>query len=457
MKNKLQSFLLLLVFAGLLPVLNSGCKKDEKDTLQIPVIITTSVSNITSTSAVGAGLITSDGGKPVTARGFCWSTNNIPTIADSKTSAGSGIGIFSSSITGLSQNTTYYLRAYATNDNGTGYGEILPITTLNIVLPVVTTAPITGIQYLKAVGGGEVISDGFKPVTARGVCWSTTNNPTTSDSHTTDGQGLGSFTSTLQTLDTGIIYYVRAYAINANGTAYGNEVQFSTLDSNAFSCGFSTIHDFDGNVYNTVLIGNQCWMKENLKATHYSNGTEVSLITESSEWSAMNASNKAYCYYDNSASKGAIYGALYTWAAATNGVSSTATPSGVQGICPNGWHIPSDNEWKQLEVFLGMTQAQAEELNWRGTDQGAKLKAITTLWYDPNAGATNSSGFTAIPGGFRNYNNGSFSGLGYYGKWWTTTYTSYVYDRELGYNETRMNRTFYNLEYTGYSVRCVKN
>jgi uncharacterized protein (TIGR02145 family) len=324
------------------------------------------------------------------------------------------------------------------------------------LLPTLNTLPITNISTNSASSGGTIGLAGGQTVTARGVCWNTTGNPTIADSITIDGSGTGSFTSNLTNLNTSTTYYVRAYATNIIGTDYGNELSFTTTQP-TFTCGTSTISDFDGNTYNTVQIGNQCWMKQNLATTHYANGAALVDGTSAGNISG-NYTTKYWFVYNNQLSNKATYGLLYTWAGATNGVSGSANPSGVQGACPNGWHLPSDNEWKQMEMFLGMTLAQADATGWRGTDQGGKLKeAGTSHWYSPNTGATNSSGFQALPGGYRDY-IGSFTNLGHFGYWWpaTESSSSYAWYRFLGSNSANVGRYLYTKD-LGLSVRCVRD
>ena len=192
----------------------------------IPTLTTNDITNITAISATSGGNITDNGGLNVTARGVCWSTSPNPTVSDSHTTNGAGTGSFISSIANLEVNTTYYVRAYATTNAGTGYGNELTFTTHDGI-PILTTNDITDITAISATGGGNIVNDGLS-VTARGVCWSTSPNPTVSDSHTTNGQGIGIFTSSITELEIGTTYYVRAYATTSYGTGYGEQVSFTT-------------------------------------------------------------------------------------------------------------------------------------------------------------------------------------------------------------------------------------
>ena len=189
----------------------------------------TSTSSITgSSTASSGGYVSSDGGSAVTVRGVCWSTNPNPTLADNfSTDGGTGVGYFSSMITGLSGcGNVYYVRAYATNSTGTGYGNQNTVTTG--LLPAVTTDDVSGIDYYAAISGGTVTDDGGCPITARGVCWNYTENPTISNSHTSDGSGTGTFVSNVTGLYANQTYYVRAYVTSSKGTTYGPQKVFTT-------------------------------------------------------------------------------------------------------------------------------------------------------------------------------------------------------------------------------------
>ena len=223
------------------------------------------------------------------------------------------------------------------------------------------------------------------------------------------------------------------------------------------------VADIDGNVYKTTLIGNQVWMAENLKVTRYADGTPIPLVEDSAAWSALTVNDRAYCWYDNNDSLGNIYGGLYTWAAAMNGApSSDLNPSGIQGACPAGWHLPSDSEWKELEQFLGMSEDQLDGWGFRATDgEGGKLKETGYAhWNSPNTAATNEVGFTALPAGCRS-NLGNFVGMGRDNLIFPATWGELedFYGpllRILDYEFGGINRFPRNIE-RGSSVRCVKD
>jgi uncharacterized protein (TIGR02145 family) len=306
-------------------------------------------------------------------------------------------------------------------------------------IPVLTTAAVSAITETTAECGGTITSDGGATVTARGVCWSTNASPTVADNTTTNGSGTGSFASSITGLTADTPYYVRAYATNSVGTGYGNAQSFATTDP-------WTVTDYDGNVYQTVTIGAQEWMAENLKVTHYRNGDPIPNATDSMTWVGLTAG--AYCNYDNDEGLVATYGRLYNWYAVDDS----------RNIAPEGWHVPTDADWKQLEMYLGMSQAEADSTGWRGTDEGGKLKETgTTHWQSPNTGATNESGFSALPGGFRLY-NGAFDGMGRYAPFWCSTEGDAgggMY-RRLSYGGSVVLR-YYDLKRYGYSVRCVRD
>ena len=369
--------------ANAINAMNTETEKFTTNDYGVPSVTTVSATNITGVGAKFNGTVNDGGELTVTERGFCYGTSsgNL-TIGGQHVTAGSGLGSFSSNVTDLSPSTTYYMRAYAKNNKGVAYGSVKSFTTTN-GLPTVTTNTVSSITSTSATCGGNVTSDGGYTVTARGVCWSTSQNPTVSNSHTTDGNGIGSFTSTMTGLSAGTTYYVRAYATNSKGTSYGAQKTFTTT----VSCP-STVTDYDGNTYNVLHIGNQCWMKENLRTTHYANGGSISMGYNSTSTSI------AYRYCpNNSSSNVSTYGYLYNWAAVMHGsMSSILNPSGVQGICPTGWHVPSDAEWTQLTNYVA---SQSQYLC--GSTSIVKALSATSGW--------NSNSLSCTPGYLQSGNN----------------------------------------------------
>jgi uncharacterized protein (TIGR02145 family) len=362
----------------------------------VPVLTTTAATAVTLVSATTGGNITSDGGADVTARGVCYAITANPTTSNSTTSDGTGTGVFTSSLTGLTAGTLYHVRAYATNSAGTAYGNDITFTTTAVVAPTVITALVSSITTTTAVSGGNITSNGGALVTISGICWSTSTNPTIADAKTTDGTTSGSFASTMTGLTMGTTYYVRAYATNSAGTGYGNQLTFS-----------SKLADIDGNTYSIVTIGTQVWMTENLRTATLNEGTAVPNVTDNTAWTAL--STMAYSWYGNDISNKPVYGALYNWFTVNTG-----------NLCPSGWHVPAESEFSTLELYLGMDPAVISNgWVWRGTDQGTQLKS-TTGWLAGQNG-TNTSGFTALPGGYRYAIDGTFNNYSDLAYWWSSS------------------------------------
>ncbi len=206
------------------------------------------------------------------------------------------------------------------------------------------------------------------------------------------------------------------------------------------------LKDIDGNVYKTVKIGDPEWMTENLKVTHYRKGDEIPNITDDSVWSGL--STRAYCVYDNNESNADVYGYLYNWYAVDDS----------RGLAPEGWHVPTDDDWKELEMYLGMRQEEVDDMFDRGTDEGDKLKeAGNANWESFNTGTTNESGFTALPGGSRSHNN-TYARLGSFTYFWSSSeYNSNsAWDSNLRATRSGINRLTFNKK-DGFSVRCVRD
>lgn len=362
--------------------------------------------------------------------GFCYGKTANPTITNGFKSFGvAKIGEYSGVIEGIAVRQLYYVRAYCKDGDSYVYGETRTTSIGTVAIANISTSATTAINKTTATSGGNITNDGGSAITVSGVCWSTTINPTIAlTTKTTNGTVSGSFTSNMTGLTTGTTYYVRAYATNSLGTAYGNEVSFTTYNVNAIS-------DVDNNYYNIVTIGTQTWMKENLKTTKYRDGSAIPNITNSAAW--ITQTTGAYCWYNNDeAAYKTIYGALYNF--------YTVVDS--HNLCPMGWHVPSENEWNTLITYLGGASIA-----------GGKMKS-TSLWNSPNTGANNSSGFNGLPSGLRFYGSGSFSNLGVSGDWYSSddNNSSTGGDRGLRYDNSNIvvGHTF---KLNGISIRCLKD
>lgn len=486
-------------------------------TYAVPQVTTTAISGLSNTGAISGGEVTDDGENEITARGVCWGTTNLVSAdLTTKTSDGTGKGIFISNLTGLTPLTKYYLRAYATNRFGTNYGDIITFTTTknadattNPALPVLnTTATLNG--TVNANSFTTTVSFEYGTSTLYGSTIAAAESPVT-------GSTPGAVTATLTGLTPGTIYHFRVKAVNSGGTSYGDDVSLITtqppagtteaatlintygatlngsvnvynlLSTVTFEYGltntygteipavpgtvsgnlltnisavisgltpstayhyrikasnsggtsygndltFTTlappaIADYDGNIYNVVKIGTQYWMKENLKVTHFSNGdlipTPFSTATSSLCW-----------YYNNESAYKDMFGGLY----------NTLAVSDVKNLCPTGWHTSTDEEWAALIDFLGGPLVAGGELKETGTSH----------WLSPNTGATNSSGFTMLPGG---YMDGSFHAINQNATFVTSQWHSGsgFYCRDVYGTDIVINR--WSAWLASRSVRCIK-
>jgi uncharacterized protein (TIGR02145 family) len=232
-----------------------------------------------------------------------------------------------------------------------------------------------------------------------------------------------------------------------NPNTYSNQVIIKiTADDTKTT---PTVTDYDGNEYETIEIGNQLWMSENLKTSHYNNGEVIPTGLSNSSWSTT--SSGAVAVYNDQESNADTYGYLYNWYAVVDS----------RGICPEGYHVPTDDEYKQLEMYLGMSESEANNTGWRGSisNHGSKLAGNSDLWDSgdlANSSEFGTSGFTARPGGYRSYDNGAFYGMGYYGYFWSSTENSsnYAWYRLLDYDYSGVGRTYY-FKQSGFSIRCL--
>ena len=311
-----------------------------------------------------------------------------------------------------------------------------PILSTSIVKEITTETAECGGIVTSANGGGEI--------TARGVCWSTKQNPTvTLATKTKNGVGTGTFISNISGLKSGTLYYLRGYATNGAGTSYGNQVIFST--NKYLSVEGNGVTDSDGNHYKSIIIGNFEWMKENLKVSKFRNGDIIPTGLSNADWQATY--NGACATYNNNPENNSVYGKLYNWYAVSD----------PRGLCPNGWHVPSKYEVESLRNLIG-----------DDNDGGGKLKSVGTLqngtglWEDPNIGAGNIYNFNGLPGGIRDQ-SGNFRSIGFHGFWWSESQdffwgSRFCYFYYFDYNsEKYFSPKDLEIETIGRSVRCIKN
>ncbi|MHC1703314.1 MAG: fibrobacter succinogenes major paralogous domain-containing protein [Tenuifilaceae bacterium] len=402
---------------------------EKLDIQKIMVLKTKSVNDITGTTANVKGEIV-DLGEGMTDHGVYYSTSpNAKSGTKLSQGTPTGIGEFTVLMNNLAINTKYYVCVYGARGNTLVYGEETNFTTDN--QPTVTLNSVNNITATSAYCVSNITSDGGEVITECGICCSTSQNPTIDDAIKINNNSvIGSFISEIFILVPDTKYYVRAYAINNVGTNYSNEIIFTTT---------KTISDIDGNIYNVIQIGAQVWMAENLKSTRFTDGTAIPYTTNNAAW--VNENSSTYCWYNNEIQNKENYGALY----------NKITIIDSHHLCPKGWHIPTEIEWKQLENFLGGSSIA-----------GGKLKA-KTIWKYPNTGATNESGFSAFPGGSRSAVDGSFVGLYAIGEWWSSprigdahsySFSLYYYDSYSQYYYTNF---FDGSVSVGRSVRCVRD
>jgi uncharacterized protein (TIGR02145 family) len=296
----------------------------------------------------------------------------------------------------------------------------------------VETTTATSVTSDYAVLGGMIGFDTEVSIRFRGICWGLSPQLDTTQNKKA-GQEKGPYTVFASCLSPNTKYYFQAFAVSENGFIFFGEVkEFTTLQ------GAGPVSDVDGNIYQTVQINTQVWMKENLKTTRYRDGTSLKTGLSDSAWS-HNTSEGAFAIYGNNPQNDQTYGKLYNWYA-------VADP---RGLCPAGWHVPSDAEWTTLRQYLEKDRV----------DAGGQLKAVSALWASPNAGASNLSCFTALPGGYRYGFDAEYKDLGRVAKWWTSTPNGFTFAwyREVRYDLSGMGRLTFNYLQDGLSVRCIKD
>jgi len=427
-----------------------SCRPSDPDI--VTAVETGAILEVGPSSCTVEGEILSTGESGVSSYGFVWSEESDPTLETGlKNDLGEAYygGIYQYTIRKLSAETTYYVRAYASGGDRITYGAVKSFKTSEMGVPQLITFGVYNYTSTGGFSGGNITDNGGGTIDACGICWSTGRFPDLGDTRTDEGGGLESFESYLNDLTAYTVYYVRAYATNEAGTGYGQEVAFRTYWDG------SPVTDYDGNEYPTVQIGDRVWMAMNLRSTHYADGTPLDLVEPDLAWAGLEADAGAYCFYRNQQEQ-EIYGALYTWSAATRDPALAENGDEVQGVCPDGWHLPGDSEWKTLEMDLGMTWLTADKDGWRGYDEGGMLKiAGTEYWNEPNEMATNESGFSAAPSGTRG-EDGIFSGQGDHTVYWTATgvEATSAWVRALHTMRGEIKREYVDRK-AGYSVRCI--
>ena len=476
-------------------------------TAGLPTLTTTAASNITSTTATSGGNVTSTGGAAVTARGVCWSTSQNPTISDNHTTDGSGTGSFTSSLTGLTARTIYYVRAYATNAVGTAYGS--EITFWSHGLATVTTTAVSNITATTATSGGNVTSTGYTAVTARGVCWGTSQNPTVSGNHTTDGSGTGRFTSNITGLTTGVRYYVRAYATNAEGTAYGPMFTFLPVLSKAFSVAagrcvyFSpgnlqwsntngtyvpTYHTVAGggtaagtwrfapNQWDTIGRANSRWTDLfGWGTSGYHNSNDQYNVNFYPYCTGVNIINTTYNYYgygpSTNMSNPNLSGSNYDWGV----YNEIYNPKTQTTDAPGTWRTLTKDEWEYLintrNTTSGIRYAKAEVNgvpgliivpdDWRTSTYTLNYTNNMSAGYGTNVftsaqwATLENAGAVFLPAAGRR--DGSVQYVGSSGYYWSATYGGSMSSYYMFIGRMAVDPTNYTYRFIGQCVRLVKN
>jgi uncharacterized protein (TIGR02145 family) len=411
----------------------------------LPSVVSNSVTPSTvpgpptiGTATAGNGQATVAFTAPVSNGGSAITRYTVTSSPGSITATGSAIPII---VTGLTNGTPYTFTVTATNANGNS----LPSSASNSVtpcsVPTAITYPATNNSTTTATLNGTVNANGCSTLVRfeYGLTTSYESNVYANQSPVS-GTVLTNVSVNISGLSSGQTYYFRVVATNDIGTTYGDPLTFKT----SFICGTRLLDPRDGKTYLTVQIGNQCWFAENLN---------VGIRINGSEDQTNNAVIEKYCY-DNNESNCNLYGGLYQW----DEMMKYSMIEMSQGVCPTGWHIPSDYEWKLLEMTLGMDQTTANAAGWRGTNEGGKLKAAgTTYWNSPNTGATNSSLFTALPSGNRS-STGTFDSLGFFTDFWTSTFIidTQAWYRYLDADHSQIYRIDGYRKF-GTPVRCVKD
>jgi uncharacterized protein (TIGR02145 family) len=406
-----------------------SCEKKQPQVV-LPVISTMAISGISASTAISGGDITDDGGAAIISKGVCWNTTVDPTIEDSKTTEIGNSLFFTDIITQLSPTTLYYARAYATNSAGTGYGKSIAFTTLGDI-PLVTQVAVN--PLINTATLNVSVNPNYLSTTVT-IEWGSTisyGNTTTLPQIPVSDSTSVNVSADLSGLTPSTTYHYRIRATNELGTKTTNDFIFTTY----------VVSDIDSNFYHSVTIGTQTWMTENLKTTRYSNGDIIGTTSSPRLNIAGEDTPKYQWAYDGDEANVPIYGRLYTWYAITDS----------RNVCPTGWHVPSDDEWTTLTTCLGGEAVAGDKLKETGT----------VHWASTDTQTNNESGFTALPGGFRNGYESKFFGIWYYSYWWSSTSlvtgtVSSSWDRDISNSGMNIQRVCCP-KMSGLSIRCIKD
>lgn len=407
---------LTVVFFSILLV---GCRSDVPTVETISATVTYEGSSIQA-----AGKVISDGGEEIHLQGFCLSSHSLPSTSDVVKNASGASASFSATLGDLEKNATYYVRAYAMNSVGIGYGEVIEVYTSALALAQTGAAQVLNTTEV-------ILNATIDPLNSEIEVWFEVSCSGEAvrkvEVQKTGIQSASEVSARATGLTPGKVYNYAVVVKNAYGTASG--------ENKTFRLPYEVVKDFDGNEYWTMRIGNQIWTVENLKTTRFLNGDPIPNIQPDNEWIAMKS--PAYCYAKNDPELGKVYGALYN-----NYVGLDS-----RGLI-EGYRTPTIQDYETLVSYHG-----------GGTTAPRKLKSNTDDWHDGRKG-DNSSGFNALPGGWRDEKSNAFSTLYYQASFQTTTpmegvgvfYSAIIY----GSNRDVMTGGA-NFKYVGYSIRLIKN
>jgi uncharacterized protein (TIGR02145 family) len=413
----LINVLLLLFFIS--------CNNDVKP----PLTGRTTVSGIFPTEATVSSKIIWDGGADIEECGFCWDTRIFPNMAGSFIRAEKIDSVFSVRLTDLLEGKKYYVRSYAVNRAGIYYGEVKGFITPAYRKPSVYSPYIISVTHNSVTCGNGEISDNSYNVLSKGVCWSTSIDPTINDQKIELGEGFGRFDCKIEGLAPGTVYYIRAYATNIVGTTYAGNLVIRTYDG--------SVKDYEGNVYSTVKLGKQEWMTEDLKTSHFANGDEIP-TTYPVTLNTSQEANPVYQWVLNGQVDLGYYDRIYTWYAVADS----------RKICPTGWHLPSITEWDELLLHLGGDKLTSRD-----------FRRIFNYYWNSflNEGATEGS-FGAELVGYRTVTGQiQYSSYGTY--WWSGTESSASNADVVYCGQADFDPVFQTdkEKKNGFSIRCVKN